>query len=162
MRNALICKLHSCFSLVRLPIVCKSALTGYDSVSYYSVYQLRCPFGFSELVIALVKLVWTYSTDLFQNTFFNPFWFYSGPFFPEGLKHSTAEISESLNVSQNTLLSMSFFFSSFDLLIVKAWQRQLISLFHVFVSRQWWILCLSFKVWGLPFFTIHECTNLHL
>lgn len=144
LRDSWICKLHSCFSLVRLPIVCKSALTGYDSVSYYSVYQLRCPFGFTELVIALVKLVWTYFTDLFQNTYFYPFWLSSGSLFAEGLKHSTAEISESVNVSQNTLLSMSFFSSSFDLLIVKSWQRHLTSLFHVFVSRQRWILSLSF------------------
>lgn len=160
--KTLICKLHSCFSLVGLPIVCKSALTGYDSVSYYSVYQLRCPFGFTELVIALIKLVWTYFTDLFQNRYFYPFWFSSGPLFAEGLKHSTIEISESVNVSQNTLPSMSFFSSPFHLLVVNAWQRHLTSLFHVFVSRQRWILCLSFKVWGLQFFTIHECTNLHL
>lgn len=77
-------------------------------------------------------------------------------------RFKTQQISESVNVSQNTLLSVSFFFSSFDLLIVEAWQRHLTSLFHVFVSRQRWILCLSFKVWALPFFTIHECTNLHL
>lgn len=85
-----------------------------------------------------------------------------GPLFAEGLKHSTTEVSVSVNVSQNTLLSVSFFFISFDLLNVKAWQRHLTSFFHVFVSRQRWVLCLSFKVWGLPFFTIHECTNLHL
>lgn len=65
LRVSLISKLHSCFSLVRLPIVCQSVLTGYDSVSYYSVYQLRCPLGFIELVIAFVKLVWTYFSDLF-------------------------------------------------------------------------------------------------
>lgn len=146
LRDSLICKLHSCFSLVKLPIVCKSALTGYGSVSYYSVYQLRCPFGFTELVIALVKLVWTYFTDLFQNMYVYPFWFSSGPLFAGGLKQSTTEISVSVSVSQNPLLSVSFFSSSFDLLLVKAWQRHLTSLFHVFVSRQRWILCLSFQV----------------
>lgn len=113
MRVSLICKLHSCFSLVRLPIVCKSVLTGYDSVSYYSVYQLRCPFGFTELVISLIKLVWTYFIDLFQSMYVNSFWFSSWPVFAESLKYSTIEISISVRVSQNSLLSVSFFLSSF-------------------------------------------------
>lgn len=61
-----------------MSIVCKSVLTGYDNVSHYSVYQLRCPLGFTELVMALIKLVWTYFIDLVQSMYVNSFWFLLG------------------------------------------------------------------------------------
>jgi len=57
-----------------MSIVGKSVLTGYDSVSYYSVYQLRCPFGFTELVIALIKLLWTYILWNRSRNYVNSFW----------------------------------------------------------------------------------------
>lgn len=110
LRVSFSCVLQWCFSFVRMSIVGKSVLTGYDSVSYYSVYQLRCPFGFTELVIALIKLLWghTYS-GIGQGIMLIHFGFSCWPLFSKGFKNSTAEISVVMCISQNGLLRVAFF-----------------------------------------------------
>lgn len=143
--------LHWCFSFVRMSIVCKSVLTGYDSVSCYSVYQFRCPFGFIELVIALMKLVWTYIySGIDQGIMLFLFGFSSWPLFSEGFKNNTAEMSVSAFHKMVCLVFLSFFSWFFPLthFISHAVYllRHLTNVLHVFASRHRWALCLSFHI----------------